>query len=125
MKSQPDPDRIAAEAVGQTHSSAPPDWVREKERMSPEETARRNARSAGAHASISEKTAESVGERVGDAYSNSPSDRVFRAAGRQAGSQGRSVTNKGLDPQPVLTALAGFGLGYLAGALIYRRRQAD
>ena len=114
MKSQPDPDRIAAEAVGQTHDSAPPDWVREKEQMSPEETARRNARSAGAHASISEKTAESVGERVGDAYSNSPSDRVFRASG-----------NKGFDPQPVLTALAGFALGYLAGALIYRRGQAD
>ncbi len=121
MKSQLDPDRIAAEAVGQTHDSAPPDWVKEKERMSPEETVRRNAKSAGAQASISEKTAEFVGERVGDAYSNSSSDRGFRATGRQE----KSVTNKGFDPLPVLTALAGFGLGYLAGALIYRRGQAD
>jgi hypothetical protein len=102
MKTQPDPDQIAAEAVGQIHGSAPPDFVKERERMSPEEIVRRNAKSAGSRASIAEKTAESVGERVADAYSNPPSDRVVRW-------------------NAVLTILAGFGLGYIAGVLIHRR----
>jgi hypothetical protein len=102
MKSQPDPDQIAAEAVGQIHGSAPPDFVNERERMSPEEIARRNAKSAGSRASISEKSAESVGERVGDAYSNPLSERVVRW-------------------NALLTILAGLGLGYIAGMLIHRR----
>src|SRR5690242_9986023 len=70
MENQRDRDRIAEEAVGQRHDGAPPDDVSERERMSPEETARRTAWSVGPQASVSEKTAESVGERAGDAYSD-------------------------------------------------------
>src|SRR5215813_14030524 len=68
VNNQPDRDTIAEEAVGQRRDGAPSYAV--KEEMSPEEAARRIAQSAGAAASIPEKTAESVGERVGDAYSD-------------------------------------------------------
>jgi hypothetical protein len=85
MNNRPDPDQIAEEAVGQRHDSPPPHAVKEKEAMSPEDAVRRVARSAGADASISEKTAESVGERVGDAYSDAGS--VAQRQKRRSGSQ--------------------------------------
>ncbi len=70
MKTQLDRDRIAEEAIGQRHGSAP-DYAPTKADMSQEEAALQLAPSSGAQASIPEKTAESVGERVGDAYSDS------------------------------------------------------
>jgi hypothetical protein len=70
MKTQFDRDRIAEEAIGQRHGSAP-DYAPTKADTSQEEAALQLAPSSGAQASIPEKTAESVGERVGDAYSDS------------------------------------------------------
>jgi hypothetical protein len=61
MNNQSDRDTIAAEAVGQRRDGAPSYAV--KEEMS-EEAVRRIAQSAGAAASIPEKTAESVGENL-------------------------------------------------------------
>jgi hypothetical protein len=116
MTNQRDRDRIAEEAVGQRHSSAPPDWVKERERMSSEDTVRQLAKSAGAQASTSDKTAESVGERRGDAYSDSTKSMPGKTAVRPA-----ALLSHWLDKQPLLTVLAGFGLGYLAGVLVYRR----
>jgi hypothetical protein len=82
----------------------PPDAVREKEDMSPEEAVRRIARSAGAQASTSENTAEAVGERVGDAYSD---------AGER-----RANAEKGTDRR------AGDGTGYQAqGAVVLGARR--
>jgi hypothetical protein len=63
-------DAIADEAVGQTHGTAPPGTAKEKEAMSPEEAARRNAPAPAAQASTPEKTAAALGERVGDAYAD-------------------------------------------------------
>src|SRR6266850_1433610 len=54
MKTQPDRDTIAEEAIGQRHGSAP-DYAPTKE------AALQLAPSSGAQASIPEKTAESVG----------------------------------------------------------------
>jgi hypothetical protein len=68
MKTQFDRDRIAEEAIGQRHGSAP-DYAPTKADTSQEEAALQLAPSSGAQASIPEKTAESV-ERVGDAYSD-------------------------------------------------------
>src|ERR1700757_4746373 len=65
MNDQSDRDTIADEAVGQRRDGAP--WYAVKEEMSPEEAVRRIALSAGAAASIPEKTAESVSERGGGA----------------------------------------------------------
>jgi hypothetical protein len=61
MNNQSDRDTIAEEAVGQRRDGAPSYAV--KEEMS-EEAVRRIAQSAGAAASIPEKTAESVGENL-------------------------------------------------------------
>src|SRR5207237_9724762 len=69
MERQTDRDRIAEEAVGQRHETAPP-YAGTKPDISQEEAARRFAAGSGAEASIPEKTAESIGERVGDAYSD-------------------------------------------------------
>jgi hypothetical protein len=69
MERQPDRDRIAEEAVGQRHESAPP-YAGTKPNIPQEEAAWRFAAASGAGASIPEKTAESIGERVGDAYSD-------------------------------------------------------
>jgi hypothetical protein len=57
MNNQPDLDRIAEEAVGQLHASAPPDAVTENEDISLDEHTRRLATSAGAQASTPETTA--------------------------------------------------------------------
>jgi hypothetical protein len=83
MEKQADRDRIAEEAVGQRHGSAPP-FAGTKSDMSQEEAAR-FAASSGAEASIPEKTAESIGERVGDAYSDPES--VARYWARKVGPQ--------------------------------------
>ena len=64
MERQPDRDRIAEEAVGQRHESAPP-YAGTKPDMSQEEAARRFAAASGAEARTPEKTAEAIGERVG------------------------------------------------------------
>jgi hypothetical protein len=92
MEEQPDRDAIADEAVGQTHGTAPPGTAKEKEAMSPEEAARRNAPAPGAQASTPEKTAAALGERVGDAYADAGNARqnrqgsVDRPAATKAGS---------------------------------------
>ena len=57
MEGQPDRDRIADEAVGQRHESAPP-YARSAAYMSEEESSRQFAASSGVAASIPEKTAE-------------------------------------------------------------------
>jgi ElaB/YqjD/DUF883 family membrane-anchored ribosome-binding protein len=116
MKDQPDLDRIAEESLGQRHASPPPEAVREKERMSPEETVQRLAKSAGAQASTSEKTAESMGERVGDAYSDGTKLASDKTSVRHA-----AQSSHWFDEQPFLTVLAAFGLGYIAGVLTHRR----
>jgi len=69
MERQPDRDRIAEEAVGQKHGTAPAYAAKESE-MSQQEAAGQLAVSSGAQASTPEKTAESVGERVADAYAD-------------------------------------------------------
>lgn len=92
MEEQPDRDAIADEAVGQTHGTAPPGTAKEKEAMSPEEAARRNAPAPAAQASTPEKTAAALGERVGDAYADAGNARqnrqgsVDRPAATKAGS---------------------------------------
>jgi hypothetical protein len=144
MKNQSDLDAIAEEAVGQRHDSAPPDAVREKEDISPEEAVRRIATSAGAQASISEKTAESVGERVGDAYSdvgtvaqtqksNLGMQTATRAGSPASGAAnpvlaaGRQVVefvSRQFDEHPVMMTTACFALGYMTAGLLHGRINA-
>ena len=144
MKTHPDRDTIAEEAVGQRHDSAPPDAVREREDMSLEETVRRLAISSGSQASIPEKTAEALGERVGDAYSDPqrieqhPKSNTGRLTATGAGSHnngesnrflsvGRKVTenlSRPLFKERFLTVVGGFALGYLTAVLLHGRINA-
>jgi len=128
MKTQLDRDRIAEEAIGQRHGSAP-DYAPTKADMSQE--ALQLARSSGAQASIPEKTAESVGERVGDAYSDPariaqyPKGRVGRLTTTAAGSHKRDENNRflsvgrGVTQERFLTVVAGFALGYVTAVLFH------
>jgi hypothetical protein len=119
------PDRIAAEAVGERLGSDPPDAVRHPE-ISQEEAAWRLARAPGPRASIAEKSAEAMGERISDAYANpgrdvswtgGTMDRLL-AIGRDTA---QSISRQ-LEEQPVIMVFAGVAVGYLAGALIHSRR---
>jgi hypothetical protein len=143
MKTQPDRDTIAEEAVGQKHGSAPP-YAGEKAKMSQEEAARQLAPSSGAQASTPEKTAESVGERVGDAYSDPerveqhPKSTLGRLTATGAGSHKNGESNRLLSVGPrvtddlsrprleerFLTVLGGFALGYLTAILLHGRINA-
>ncbi len=134
MDEKQQPDRIAAEAVGERLGSDPPDAVRHPE-ISQEEAARKLAPAPAPQASVAEKSAELMGERVGDAYANAGSDRV-QLGGTDVQSQASSTMDRLLDlgrdaaqsmsrqfqEQPVIMALAGVAVGYLAGALIHGRR---
>jgi hypothetical protein len=143
MNRQSDRDRIAEEAVGQRHGSAPP-YAEGKAGMSQEEAARQLAPSSGAQASTPEKTAESVGERVGDAYSDPhkveqhPKSNTGRLTARGTGSHdtgessrflsvGRKVTenlSRPLFEERLLTVIGGFALGYLTALLLHGRINA-
>jgi hypothetical protein len=138
MDEKQQPDRIAAEAVGERLDNDPPDAVRPPE-ISQEEAARKLAPAPTPQASIAEKSAESMGERVGDAYANAGAnaggDRV-QYGGRDVQSQASGTMDRALDlgrgaaqsisrqfqEQPVLMTLMGVALAYLAGALIHGRR---
>ena len=116
METQADRDVIADEAVGQRHESAPPEAQKRNE-LPPEEVAWSLATSAGAQASIPEKTAESIGERVADAYSDP--DLAHRPVSIGRGSaQGVSSP---FELQRFLTLVTGFALGYVAAVLLHGR----
>jgi hypothetical protein len=141
--SQADRDRIAEEAVGQRHESAPP-YAGTKPDMSQEEAARRFAAASGAEASTPEKTAESIGERIGDAYSDpeSVARHSRRKVGEQIAARGESHKDVGsnrflsapveeamavsrqFDQERLLTVIASFALGYLAAVLFHGRINA-
>jgi hypothetical protein len=116
METQADRDAIADEAVGQRHESPPPE-AQKKNDLSPEEDGQRLAKSAGAQASIPEKTAESLGERVADAYSDPNLTSRPGSIGR-APARGLSTP---FELQPFLTLIAGFALGYCAALLLHDR----
>ena len=144
MERQADRDRIAEEAVGQRHESAPP-YAGTKPDMSQEEAARRFAAASWAEASTSEKTAESMGERVGDAYSDPESAKRHsaRKLGQQIAARGASHKGVGInrflstpveaaeavsrqfDQERFLTVVASFALGYLAAVLFHGRVNAQ
>lgn len=141
MESQPDRDTIVDEAVGQTHGTAPPDSVREKNAIPPEEAARRNAPAPAAEAAMPEKTAASLGERVGDAYADAGNARqkrqenVTRPAVTKSGAQqsvadrvvsagqqaAQGVSNRFSD-QRFVTMVAAFGLGFVTAVVLQGRR---
>jgi hypothetical protein len=141
MKSQADRDTIADEAVGQRHATEPPDFVREKEAMSPQEAVRRNATPPGPDASMSEKTAAALGERVGNAYADAGSvppkrqDRADRPAAKNSGPQssmsdrallGGQALAQGVSGQvagqPFMSLVAAFGLGFIAATVLVGHR---
>ena len=133
MEGQPDRDRIAEEAVGQKHGSAPA-YAAKKAEMSQQEAAWQLALSSGAQASTPEKTAESVGERVGDAYADPA--RVAQHPKRNGGRltatrpQNRDENNRFLSvrrrvtEERFVTVIAGFSLGYLTAVLFHGRINA-
>jgi hypothetical protein len=140
MEDQQDRDTIADEAVGQRHGT-PPDFVKEREAISPEEAIRRNATPPGPLASMSEKTAAALGERVGDAYANTGHTQLKRQEGSnrsvatksrpqngvidhgpsagQALAQGLSNQVSG---QPLASLVAAFGLGFIVATVVRARR---
>jgi hypothetical protein len=115
METQVDRDAIADEAVGQRHESAPPEAQKRNE-LAPEEVGRL-ATSAGAQASIPEKTAESIGERVADAYSDPDLGHRPVSIGRASA---RGVSSP-FELQRFLTLVTGFALGYVAAVLLHGR----
>jgi hypothetical protein len=135
MNSKPDPHEIAEEAVGQRLGSAPPEDVRQRQKMSVDETVRRLARSSGSQASIPAKTAESVGERVADAYADpgnvaggNPPKRLARSepSGTTDPVVGtvRHATQRishQLEEQPLMAVMGGFILGYMTALLLHSR----
>ena len=128
MKKQADRDRIAEEAVGQRHGSAPP-FAGTKPEMSQEEAARRFAASSGAEASTPEKTAESIGERIGDAYSDPESAARYSTGkvGPQIAARGASHKGFGsnrFNQERFLTVVVSCALGYLAAVLFHSRIDA-
>jgi hypothetical protein len=135
---QLDRDRIADQAVGQRHESAPP-YARSAASASGEDSSRQFASSSGVASSIPEKTAESLGERVGDAYSDAESGPRYSPpkVGQQIAARGES--NKGVgtnrflsasgegakpDQERFLTVVTSFALGYLAAVLFHDRINA-
>ena len=119
MNNQSTRDRIAEEAVGQKHDSAPPDGEREE---------LPDPRSAGAQASTSEKTAESVGERLPDAYSDAgDAARKWRPGPQASSAAGRltETVSRQFDEQPFLLMGACFALGYITALLLHGRSTAD
>lgn len=142
QRTQLDPDAIAEEAVGQLRGSTPPDGVKQQAEMPLEEMARRS-NSAGAQASIPEKTAESIGERVGNAYADpgsggarNPPAKSARLRLPREGSRGNraadpllasvrqvaQVVSDQLDEQPFRMVLASFALGYMTALVLHGRR---
>ena len=124
---QTDPRRIAAEAVGERPQSAIPAAVKEEMRKSPGNAAAQAAAPAGPQASLAAKTAEALGERAGGAYADATmeeaqrrSQELTRRASGDAGSYA-SMASRWVEQQPLMTALAAFGLGYAAALLIHRR----
>ena len=139
MKGQPDRDRVADEAVGQLHESAP-SYAGKPAYMSQNEPSRQLAASSGVEASIPEKTAEALGARLGDAYSDPES--TARHSTRKVSQQiaARGELNEGfgtrrslpalveapkLDQERFLTVVASFALGYLAAVLFHARIKAQ
>jgi hypothetical protein len=118
-------DRIAAEAVGERLGNDPPDAVRHPE-ISQEEAAWRLARAPAPRASVAEKSAEAMGERVSDAYANPGRDLSWTGGTMdRLLAIGRDTTqsvSRQFREQPVITALVGVAVGYLAGALLHGRR---
>jgi hypothetical protein len=134
METQPDRDRIAAEAVGQKHES-PPSYAAKREDVSREEAARQLAASSGAQASTPDRTAESLGERVADAYSDPESvarhspNKVSRQITPRDGSENTQRSGR-LIPAPTdiggfATVIASFALGYFAAVLCHGRITAQ
>lgn len=123
-----DTRRIAAEAVGERPASATPDAAKEKLRTLPEEFVRQVPDSAGPQASLAAKTAEAVGERVGDAYADATMAEARRRSQqsvRHAATRARfhaTVGSRWFGQQPLMTAAAGFALGYVAALLVHRSR---
>jgi hypothetical protein len=120
MNSKANPRDIAEEAVGQRLGSEPPEAVRERERMSVEETVERLAKSSGPQASIPVKTAESVGERVGDAYADPGS--VARRTPHRSRREAAQILSHQFEQQPITAVMAGFILGYVTALLLHGRR---
>jgi hypothetical protein len=137
MENQPDRDTIVDEAVGQTHAVLPPKSVTEREHLSPEEAARRNAPAPGPQASMPEKTAASIGERDGGAYADPGSVQTqqgragqpvatksgWNAMANCALSAGRdlaqNISDQFSDQRYIgLSLIAAFGLGFIAATML-------
>lgn len=120
-----DTRRIAAEAVGERPASATPDAAKEKLRTLPEEFVRPVPASAGPQASLAAKTAEAVGERVGDAYADATMAEAQRRSQQSIGHAATfhaTVGSHWFGQQPLMTAAAGFALGYVAALMVHRSR---
>ena len=127
MQRPADRDKIAEEAVGERHQSAPP-YAAKNEGVSQEEATRHLAGSAGAQATTPEKTAESVGERVGNAYSD-PKSVAPQKVGGQTAARRESEKSRFLSAQTDVgrfaTVVASFALGYLTAILFHGRINAQ
>lgn len=139
MENQPDRDTIVDEAVGQTHATPPPESVTEREHLSLEEAARRNAPAPGAQASMLETTAASIGERAGGAYADPGSSGQtqqgkagqpvagksdWNAMANCALSAGRELVQSLSDQfsdQRYTGLIAAFGLGFIAATMLRGR----
>jgi hypothetical protein len=139
MENQPDRDTIVDEAIGQARDRAPSESVTEREHLSPDEAARRNAEAPGLQASLPEKTASSIGERAGGAYADPGSSGQTQQgkAGQPAAksdwntmancalSAGRELAQNVSDQfsdQRYTGLIAAFGLGFIAATMLRGRR---
>ena len=106
--------RIAAESVGETLGSPPPNTG--------QHAVRPIATSSGSGARVADKTAESVGERAGDAYADATTDEArerSRMAVRHDGMQ-RGPQAGQFNQQSFVMVVAAFALGYVTALSLHR-----
>ena len=113
-----DPQKIAAESVGQRPATEIPDAG--KASSTTPTNIQQLAHSAGPQASVATLTAESVGERDDGAYAygDATSDEVRK---REASSKVRRRSGLTSSHPSYVPLIAGVAIGYLAGLLIHRR----
>ncbi|HZU90014.1 MAG TPA: hypothetical protein VE993_12205, partial [Stellaceae bacterium] len=131
-------EAIAAQAIGGKDKKATSDIAQQEAEKPPQEAMRQAATPTGSRASPAEIATEAVGERVEGAYADAAKDaeRPREAAARRAampaggpadavpavGREAARTISRRFEDQPLLIALAGFVLGYVAAFLLHRHR---
>ena len=120
MEDRKDPSKIAEEAVGLRPENATPTVAKESVEGASVQNVADRARSAGAWASVAERTAEAMGEHDSGAYAHR------LTTPQQAHQRSRDTVSRGrgqwtVEEALAMSVIAAFGIGYAAALLLHRR----